>query len=259
MKVEMNREELSQRVRALGDWFQNIDLDGVKTAPGHFLGDYPNCKWQRFQHAIPDDLQGKSVLDIGCNAGFYTIEFKRRGAGRTVGIDSDERYLDQARLAAEVCGADIEFIQMDVYEVASLRERFDVVLFMGVLYHLRYPLLALDILHEHAVGELMVFQSMLRGSSRTARYAKDYPFEARAHFDEPEYPKMHFVEQRYSNDETNWWIPNKSCIEAMLRSSGFRVVANPEEEVYLCQRAESIGVEPDIEKARRASEEIGAE
>lgn len=257
MKLEMNRDELSRRVHALGDWFQNIDLGGVKTAPSHFLGDYPNCKWQRFEHAIPKDLQGKSVLDIGCNAGFYTIEFKRRGAGRTVGIDSDERYLNQARLAAEVCGAEIEFIQMDVYEVASLRERFDVVLFMGVLYHLRHPLLALDILHEHAVGELMVFQSMLRGSPRTARYADDYPFEARSHFDEPEYPKMHFVEQRYSHDETNWWIPNKSCMEAMLHSSGFRVVDNPEDEVYLCQRAEA--AELGVETARRGLQGIRAE
>src|SRR5438309_3021160 len=101
--------ELTRQVEALGDWFQNIDLGGVSTAPNHFLGDYPNIKWKGFAHAIPADLTGKSVLDIGCNAGFYSLEMKRRGAARVVGIDSDESYLAQARFAAEVNGADIEF------------------------------------------------------------------------------------------------------------------------------------------------------
>ncbi|MFZ5896287.1 MAG: TIGR04290 family methyltransferase [Myxococcota bacterium] len=238
MKTQLTRDDVSRRVRALGDWFQNINLGGVQTAPSHFLGDYPNCKWQRFQHAIPSDLQGKSVLDIGCNAGFYTIEFKRRGAGRTLGVDSDPRYLEQARLAAEVCSVDVEFLNLDVYELATLRERFDIVLFMGVLYHLRHPLLALDILHEHVVGDTLIFQSMLRGSLESKSYAEDYLFSESEHFEEPEYPKLHFVEQRYSHDDTNWWIPNKSCVEAMLRSAGFRIVDNPETEVYVCQRVE---------------------
>jgi tRNA (mo5U34)-methyltransferase len=60
----------------------------VQTAPNHFLNDYPNVKWRRFQHAIPEDLSGKSVLDIGCNGGFYAIEMKRRGADRVLGSTS---------------------------------------------------------------------------------------------------------------------------------------------------------------------------
>src|SRR4051794_23162063 len=112
-------KEIEQRVRDLGRWFHNLDLDGVKTAPDHFLGDYPKVKWNRFAHAIPADLRGLSVLDIGCNAGFYSIEMKRRGAERVLGIDWDENYLAQARFAAEICGADIELRQMSVYEVAE--------------------------------------------------------------------------------------------------------------------------------------------
>src|SRR6185295_19846276 len=99
---------IQARVRALGRWFHNLDLRGVKTAPDHFLGDYPAFKWRRFAHAIPADLRGRTVLDVGCNAGFYSIEMKRRGAARVVGIDSDEQYLAQARFAAEVTGAEIE-------------------------------------------------------------------------------------------------------------------------------------------------------
>ncbi len=145
------QDAIRRRITELGDWFQNIDLQGVPTAPQHFLGDYPSCKWRRFEHAIPADLSGQSVLDIGCNAGFYALEMKRRGAARVVGIDSDPAYLAQARFAAEVQGAEIEFRELDVYRIAELRERFDLVLFMGVMYHLRHPLLALDLLWEHAV------------------------------------------------------------------------------------------------------------
>src|SRR6267143_1715686 len=98
--------ELERRIRELGDWFHNLNLGGIQTAPNHYLGDYPRVKWEKFAHAVPSDLTGKSVLDIGCNAGFYSIEMKRRGADRVVGIDWDEAYLAQARFAAEVSGAD---------------------------------------------------------------------------------------------------------------------------------------------------------
>jgi tRNA (mo5U34)-methyltransferase len=233
----LDRGTIQARVRELGRWFHNIDLHGVKTAPDHFLGDYPSFKWRRFAHAIPERLDGKTVLDIGCNAGFYSLEMKRRGAARVVGVDSDETYLAQARFAASVSGLDIEFRELDVYDVAQLGETFDVVLFMGVLYHLRHPLLALDLLREHVVGDTLVFQSMQRGSPDVARVDDDYAFEERSHFDDPAYPKMVFVEHRYAGDPTNWWIPNRACVEAMLRSSGFRVTAHPEEEVYICRRA----------------------
>ena len=61
---------------------------------------------------------------------------------------------------------------------------------------------------------------------------------ALAPFEEPRYPKLHFIEHRYSNDATNWWVPNRACAEAMLRSAGFSIEAQPEEEVYLCRRVE---------------------
>ena len=230
------RNEIRRRVSELGEWFQNIDLHGVYTAPNHFLGDYPSVKWRRFQHAIPQDLTGKSILDVGCNAGFYSFEMKRRGARRVIGIDSDAGYMAQARYAAEINGFNVEFRQMDVYDVGSLHEKFDLVLFMGLLYHLRHPLLALDLLYEHAAKDMLVFQTLMRGSSAVEDLADNYPFDETQIFDHPGYPVMHFVERGYSNDPTNWWIPNRACAEAMLRSSGFEIVDHPEEEVYICRR-----------------------
>ena len=94
---------LRERVEALAPWFHNIELPGgLTTAPDHFLGDYPNFKFQRFAAHLPADLTGKSVLDIGCNAGFYSMEMKRRGADYVLGIDMDDRYLEQARFAADM-------------------------------------------------------------------------------------------------------------------------------------------------------------
>lgn len=239
MSLQLSHDDIERRVQALGPWFHNLDLDGVKTAPDHFLGDYPAVKWRAFAHAVPQDLLGRSVLDIGCNAGFYSIEMKRRGAGRVLGIDFDDGYIAQARFAAEVAGVDIEFQRLSVYEVAALGERFDIVLFMGVLYHLRHPLLAIDLIHEHVAKDVLIFQSMLRGSQEVEPVAEDYPFFAEAPFDRPGFPKLHFVERRYAGDPTNWWIPNRACVEAMLRSAGFEPLEHPEDEIYICRRVET--------------------
>lgn len=229
---------IRQRIVELGDWFQNMTLQGVQTAPDHFLGDYPAVKWQRFAHAIPPDLSGWTVLDIGCNAGFYSQEMKRRGAARVLGMDTDARYLAQARFAAEVSGLDIEFREMSVYQVPALEERFDLVFFTGVLYHLRYPLLALDILRAYAVNRMLVFQSMLRGSPDVATFARDYDFTDATPFEHPAYPRAYFIEHEYAGDPTNWWVPNRAGAEAMLRAAGFEIMDRPEEEVFICRPAE---------------------
>lgn len=241
----MTPDTLAAEVARLAPWFHNIDLGhGIQTAPDHFLGDYPRFKFARFADALPADLTGKSVLDIGCNAGFYAVEMKRRGATRVLGIDSDDRYLAQARLAAEALGFDgIEFRNCSVYDVAALRERFDLVIFMGVLYHLRHPLLALDLIREHVAGDLMLFQTMQQGSRDVFPVPQDHPFHVPgthrppAYFDEPGYPKMHFIEREFAHDWTNWWAPNAACSAAMLRAAGFTIEAQPEAEVFLCRTA----------------------
>lgn len=228
-------DEIRAAAAALGPWFHNIDLCGVPTAPEHFLGDYPAVKWRRFAHAIPTDLSGKSVLDIGCNGGFYAIEMKRRGAARVLGLDHDPDYLRQARFAARVLGLDIEFRELSVYDIGRLGERFDLVLFLGVLYHLRHPLLALDLIREHVVRDLFVCQSLQRGDPGDPALNEDYPFAETEIFEQSDFPRLHFIEHRYSGDCTNWWIPNRACTAAMLRNAGFVIAANPEEEVFVCR------------------------
>ncbi len=254
VSAPLSTDEIRRRAEALGPWFHNIELNGVWTAPEHFLGNYPAVKWKSFADAVPQDLTGKTVLDIGCNGGFYSIEMKKRGAARVLGIDSDDEYLAQARFAAEVTGFDIEFRKLSVYDLGALGECFDVVLFMGVLYHLRHPLLALDLIYENAARDLLVFQSMQRGSQEVDAVEANYTFWQTEQFDRPGHPKLHFIEHRYADDPTNWWAPNAACVEAMLRSAGFEILNHPEDEVYICRRAEAPYGPGAVYPARRRPE-----
>ncbi|MFB3916395.1 MAG: TIGR04290 family methyltransferase [Terriglobales bacterium] len=229
----VDTRSIARRVEELGEWFHNLDLHGVLTAPNHFLGDFPRVKWKHIASSIPQDLRGATVLDIGCNGGFYCFEMKLRGAARVLGLDVDERYLNQARFAAETLGLEVEFQKCSVYDVDQVPGQFDYVLFLGLLYHLRYPLFALDKVVKKVAGQL-VFQTMIRGSEQVQQWDKDYHFWNKDIFRSPNFPCMFFIENSYANDPTNWWVPNRAAAEAMLRSSGLRIVAHPEPETWIC-------------------------
>jgi tRNA (mo5U34)-methyltransferase len=219
-----------------GPWFHNLHLpDGTQTAPDHYLGDFPAFKWKELAPHLPESLGGWSTLDIGCNAGFYSFELARRGA-RVTAIDVDPRYLAQAQWAARQFGLEdqVEFKQMQVYDLAHIDGTFDLVLFMGVFYHLRYPLLGLDIVAQK-VKHLMVFQTLTMPGEEVYEYTYDRGMNDREAMHEPGWPKMAFLEHRFAGDPTNWWIPNHACVEAMLRSSGLHVTMRPGHEIYLCE------------------------
>lgn len=227
---------LRQRVEELGPWFHDLDLGrGVRTAPDHPLGNFLGEMWQVVQRYIPEDLTGATVLDIGCNAGFYSQQLRRRGAA-VLGIDHDEHYLAQARFAAEVNGLGIDYRRMEVYDVDAVGEEFDYVLFMGVLYHLRYPLYALDKV-ARLPRKRLIFQSMIRGVPGTIDVPDDAPITERAMFEHPRFPAMYFIEKCYVGDPTNWWVPNEAGTEAMLRSAGLRIIDHPFLEMWICERA----------------------
>ncbi|RNI31336.1 TIGR04290 family methyltransferase [Rufibacter latericius] len=228
--------DLTQEIAQLGPWFHNLHLpDGTQTAPNHSLGDFPAFKWKHIQNYIPEDLTGWRVLDVGCNAGFYTMELAKRGAS-VLGIDVDPHYLRQAAWVARQFGLDdkVEFRQMQVYDVAHLQEKFDLIWYMGVMYHLRYPLLSLDILSQKTT-RLMVFQTLTMPGEEVAEIPNDIEFNEREVMLEEGYPKMAFIENKLAGDVTNWWAPNHACIEAMLRSCGLKVTGKPDHEIYVCE------------------------
>jgi tRNA (mo5U34)-methyltransferase len=244
-KQASGHDERRRQIDALGPWFHNLHLpDGVQTAPEHFIGgDFPSFKWLQIESFVPRALHGWRVLDVGCNAGFYSFELARRGA-LVLGIDVDPRYLAQARWAAREFGLEhqVEFRQMELYDLARTSETFDLVWFMGVFYHLRYPLLALDLLSMRT-RRLMMFQTLTMPGESVYADTVDHAIGERAPLLDPGWPKMAFIEHRFAADPTNWWVANHAGVEAMLRSSGMRVIGRPGHEIYLC--------EPDPQAAER--------
>jgi tRNA (mo5U34)-methyltransferase len=229
-------EQLRRQIEELRPWFHNFHLGGIDTAPDHFLADYPEVKWSKIESVLPEDLSGKTVLDIGCNAGFYAIEMKKRGARKVLGLDTNDRYLQQASLASQTLGIELELKKCSVYDLDQIPEQFDIVLFMGLFYHLRYPLYALDKVVQRVSGSLL-FQTMIRPSAPAEPHvevAPDYDFWEEEIFMQPAYPRMQFMENAFAGDQTNWWIANTAGAEAMLRSSGLKIIAHPESETWLC-------------------------
>lgn len=232
----MPHTNITQKIAELSPWFHNLHLpDGVETAPEHFLGDFPHYKWQKIAPFLPEDMNGWRVLDIGCNAGYYSFELAKRGANVTA-IDVDSHYLEQAQWAANILGLrdSIEFRRAAVYQLAREPQQYDLVWFTGVFYHLRYPLLALDIVRQCTKGQ-MIFQTMTVPGDEVFRTAENYDLEQREVMNNPGWPKMAFIEHRVADDPTNWWAPNHAGVEAMLRAAGFVDIDLIDHEIYSCR------------------------
>jgi tRNA (mo5U34)-methyltransferase len=224
-------------IAELGPWFHNLHLpDGRQTAPDHPLGDFPAFKWRQIAGHLPTDLAGARALDVGCNAGFYAFELASRGAD-VLALDLDQHYLGQARWAARYLDPEgrVEFRHGSVYDLVEVEGTFDVVLFMGVLYHLRYPLLALDVVAER-VGGRLVLQTLTMPGPEPMATPDNLGIGERKRLLEPGWPRAAFVERRLAGDPTNWWAPDAACVEAMVRSAGLRITARPGHEIWLCER-----------------------
>ncbi|MEX0772938.1 MAG: TIGR04290 family methyltransferase [Balneolales bacterium] len=229
-----DNSDITKQIKDLGPWFHNIHLpDGSQTAPDHFLGDFPGFIWDKMKSEIPKNLSGKTVLDIGCNAGYYSLKLAERGAQVTA-IDFDTNYLKQAQWVInqhELTG-DITLKHQQVYDLVRDEKQYDIVLFLGVFYHLRYPLLALDIISKRTKG-ILVFQTLSMPGGEAVDTNDDYKIHDRKQMLESGWPKMAFIEKKFNQDPTNWWFANKSCIEAMLRTCGFKTISKPGDELFI--------------------------
>jgi tRNA (mo5U34)-methyltransferase len=224
-------------IAELGPWFHNLHLpDGRETAPDHPLGDFPAFKWHQIAGCLPEDLSGARALDIGCNAGFYSFELAARGAS-VLALDLDEHYLQQGRWAAQFLDPEgrVEFREGSVYDLVDVEGTFEVVLFMGVLYHLRYPLLALDVVAEK-VGGTMVLQTLTMPGEESPGTPEDIEIGERKRLLEPAWPRAAFIEHKLAGDPTNWWAADQACVEAMTRSAGLRIAEGPAHEIWICER-----------------------
>jgi tRNA (mo5U34)-methyltransferase len=229
-------ERVDEAIRELRPWFHNIHLpDGSQTAPNHPLGDFPAYKWKAIAPHLPADLSGWRVLEIGCNAGYYTVALARRGA-TVVGIDINPHYLRQARWVLDQyeLSQQVDLRLMQIYDLAHTDEIFDLVLFMGVFYHLRYPLLGMDIVAQKT-RRLMVFQTLMVPGDEPPIENYDMKLTDREQMRDAGWPKLAFIEHSFCKDLTNWWVPNKAAALALMRSSGLHPLAQIAPETFLCE------------------------
>lgn len=200
---------LRSEVAEIPFWYHCLDLgDGVVT---------PGCaatKWGETGDSIgmPPSLEGKAVLDIGAWDGFYSFEAERRGASRVLATDSYAWKSYQANgkagfeLARRELRSGVEEMEVDVLDLSpEVVGGFDLVLFLGVLYHMRHPLLALERVAAVCEGQLIV--------------------ETHVDMLDVRRPAMAFYPgTELNNDPTNWCGPNPAMVHALLRTAGFRRV-----------------------------------
>ena len=202
----MSAEQLRREVSEL-PWYHRIDLGHGIVTPGE-----TNTAATLAQLALPDDLRGRTVLDVGAWDGYYSFEAERRGAARVVAVDSfvwrgetwgSKRSFELARRAL---GSSVEDMEIEVLDLSAEHPGvFDLVLFLGVLYHMRHPLLALERVAE-VTGSQLILETFV-DLTRVRRPAAAF-----------------FPGDEMSGDETNWWGPNPAAVEGMLRAVGFRRV-----------------------------------
>jgi len=144
----------------------------------------------------------------------------------------------------------VTFSRRSVYDLAEMSTRFDIVLLLGVLYHLRYPLLALDLVAERVAGTL-VLQTLTMPGSAPLSPPEDLAFGERDRLLDDGWPRAAFVERRLAGDPTNWWVADDACVQAMARSAGLRVTATPGHEIYVWERDEA---EDDVTRQLRDAE-----
>ena len=221
----MTPDEIRKGVEELGPWFHCLDLGGGIVTKDASVGsepvDHPLRTWQKVKAAIPADMTGKSVLDVGCNAGFYSIEMKRRGAGRVLAVDSQRDQVNQASFAAEVLGLDIEAARLSVYDLDPIvHGQFDVVLALGLVYHCKHLILALErlftVTREICVLETAIYPRDLAPHPTTYNVGGiDRTLDGIAYVENPPDAKEAVF---------NWFLPSVEALEAMARNVGFDTV-----------------------------------
>ncbi|HSL18959.1 MAG TPA: DUF1698 domain-containing protein [Methylomirabilota bacterium] len=206
------RQWIRQQVEAEKYWFQKIRLFDDLLTPG--WSDPAVEKEPYF--AVPEDLTGKRVLDIGCAEGYFSFLAERRGAAEVVAIDSFPDSVRRFNICRDALGSKATAYLCNVYDLSERTfGTFDVVLFYGVLYHLRHPLLALEKILGVCSGTMML-QTLIHEDPALVGHslAKFYP---RGHQSGPAEEQDN--EQFF--DPTIFWVPNRMCVVAMLDSVGF--------------------------------------
>src|SRR6201996_7409082 len=198
-----------ERVQRLADQvhsrfrYHSIELPDGSVLPG--LQPVEHLRWRLAHFQLPGDLRGKRVLDIGAWDGWFSFECERRGA-EVVAVDCVE--LDTFLEAKELIGSNVESLTLDFNELSAQRlGRFDIVLFFGVLYHLRHPLLGLEKAVELSTDLALVESFVISSEQRQIPQVMEF-----------------YERAELGGQVDNWCGPSPEALVSMCRSAGFAQV-----------------------------------
>ncbi len=200
---KFSKEPLQEQVESLGPWYHKIDLGVGVLTPGK---NNQSLVFDLYQSMLPESLKDLTVLDLGANAGGLSVEFARRGANVTA-IEIVDRYASQAEFVREHFGLEdrIEIQRRDIYSCLDLDTRFDIVCYVGLSYHLRYPQLTLDLL-SRLCGRMLLASSQTIAGEELAMRNRAWNLEDRP------------TEVLYG------WEPTETLFASMIAQAGFQDV-----------------------------------
>ncbi len=216
-------ESVRERIARFPHWYHQIEVVPGVTTPGI------NASGQVMrvldQMNLPKDCRGLSVLDIGARDGFFSFALEQRGA-EVLALDYMPPDQTGYAIASELVGSKVPYQVANVYDLTPERfGTFDLVLFLGVLYHLRDPLLALDHVRSVCKDQMWIesqviddgFLNLATGQMQSLKVVAPNIVST---------PIMQFYPRDTLNrDFTNWWAPNMACLRALLESANFAVLS----------------------------------
>ncbi len=180
--------------------YHTIELPDGSVLPG--LQTTEHLRWRLSLFGLPEDLRGKRVLDIGAWDGWFSFECERRGAQVTA---VDCVALNTFLEARELLGSKVEYLTLDVGELCAAKlGTFDIVLFFGVLYHLRHPLLGLEKVVELCTDLALIESFVIASESRTIPSVMEF-----------------YERTELGGQIDNWCGPSPEALLGMCRSAGF--------------------------------------
>lgn len=222
----MDKEQAEKVVRE-AQWVHSFELTHGIWTPGLHKTDAKAILNERF--ALPMDLAGKTALDIGALDGPYSFELERRGA-KVISLDIQSPDVTGYNAAKAVLGSRNEYVQGNVYELDRILGgiSFDLILFFGVWYHLKHPVLAFEQISKalKADGLLLFEGEVLKNYAENTDGSVHADADLVAAMAESDLPITLYYSGPFKKDQWNWFVPNRACVNEWIKTAGMQMTGH---------------------------------
>ena len=218
--MSLSANDVQNLINSIPSWFHRIEV-----APGIFTPGVQDTEGLLSRINIPEDLTGYRVLDIGARDGLYSFECEKRGAAEVIALDYTTPDVTGFNVAKQLLNSKVKWVTSNVYQIDQLNlGKFDLVLFLGVIYHLRHPYLAIDKIYDvlKLGGKVIVESHILDGG-----FVDENGNWINLQELNPRLSRLNIAQiydaGRLVNDKSNAWAPSIDTLTSMFKNSGFDV------------------------------------